>query len=171
MKHRIQLVKEISDKDHLIIISPTEAQLLKAAATLLNKAELAYLKSRIEQNKKGIISIDRLGQYLFFYTPSAGKKAPHLVSEEMRKAGYGTLALAAEHHLEALTLYPQGLQEAHIEAFVEGMTLSTYQFLKYRSKGKEEELQLKTLNICSNLFGEKHLQRLNILTEAVHICR
>ena len=67
MKLRIQLVKEISDNYHLIIISPTEAQLLKAATTRLNKAELAYLKSRIEKDKKGIIAIDRLGQYLFFY--------------------------------------------------------------------------------------------------------
>ncbi|HOV10831.1 MAG TPA: leucyl aminopeptidase [Bacteroidales bacterium] len=171
MKLRIQLVKEISDNDHLIIISPTEAQLLKAATARLNKAELAYLKSRIEKDKKGIIAIDRLGQYLFFYILSPRKKAPHLVSEEMRKAGHGTFALAEEHHLETLTLYPQGLQEAHIEAFAEGMALSAYQFIKYRSKAKEEELELKTLKIFSKLFGEKHLQRLNVLTEAVHNCR
>ncbi len=171
MTLRIQLAKEISENSHIIIICPTETQLLKTAANRLNKAEQAYLKARIKKNKKGIITIDRLGHYLFFYLLSTGKKAPHLVSEEMRKAGHGMLTLAEEHHLETLTLYPQGLQEAHIEAFVEGMALSAYQFIKYRSNVKEEELKLKTLKVCSKLFGEKHLQRLNVLTEAVHICR
>lgn len=100
-----------------------------------------------------------------------GKNTEHLVIEEMRKAGHRVLMLADEHKLESITLYSEDAGQKSIMAFAEGVALSAYQFLKYRSKASEAAHSLKALHICSKSIVEKQLQHLLLLTEAVHICR
>ncbi len=171
MKLRIQIVKEFSKNDSLVILSNMAEQALKTAKKLLTKEELAYLKKKLEDTKKGLFTVSRLDQHLFFFVMKPGKNKEHLVLEEMRKAGYKVVMLADELKLESITLYSEDAGQKSIMAFAEGVALSAYQFLKYRSKASEAAHSLKELHICSKSIGEKQLQHLLLLTEAVHICR
>lgn len=171
MKLQIQLVKEFSKNDSLVVISKTSEQSLKTAKKLLSKEELIYLKKKSDDTKKGFIKVNRLNQHLFFYVVRSGKKAEHLVREDLRKMGCQLVTLADEMKLEDVTLVSDSTTVKDLLAFVEGVALASYQFLKYKSKASESEHRLKTLKICSKSVNEKQLQQLLALTEAVYRCR
>ncbi|HNW69342.1 MAG TPA: leucyl aminopeptidase [Bacteroidales bacterium] len=171
MKLKIQIVKEFSKNDSLVVISKTAEQLLTTAKKSLAKEELMYLKKKSDDTKKGFIKVNRLNQHLYFYVIGSGKKTEHLVREDLRKMGCQLVTLADELKLGDITLVSEGTTAKEILAFVEGVALSAYQFLKYKSKASESEHRLKTLKICSKSVNEKQLQQLLALTEAVHRCR
>jgi len=171
MKLQIQIVKEFSKNDSLVIISNTSAQVLKTAKKFLSKEELVYLKEKLEDTKKGLVRVNRLKQQLYFYVIKTGKNPEHIIRESLRKIGFQLIKLTDEIKLDAVTLYSDTANTKDILAVAEGVALSAYQFLKYKSKASEAEHSLKILKICSKSINEKQLQHLLSLTGAVYACR
>jgi len=171
MKLKIQTIKATSENDSLVIMGSTVEQTLKTAKTLLKKEELVHLKKRLNDAKRGFVVIDQLKKQLFFYAVKAGKKPEHLVIEEIRKSGCQLVSLTKEYKLETIAINPGDAGEKNTYAFIEGLALASYRFLKYKSKAEKKEHNLTTLKICDNTLREKQLQRLRLLTESVFTCR
>ncbi len=171
MKLRIQIEKELPQNDTMVILSGNTEQALKKAKTLLSNDELAYLKKRINDANKGLIAINRLKQHVFFHVMKTGRKTEDIQLEELRRAGCKLVSLADEFKIETVAVITENKNQKHLLAFAEGVALSSYQFLKYKSKAAETAHSLKTLTICSKSVNEKHLEHLLSLTNAVYVCR
>lgn len=62
----------------------------------------------------------------------------------------------------------EGLEEEKVYALVEGIVLSSYDFLKYKSKKAEHDL---TLYLDKNHLSEENCQELNVISEATSLTK
>ena len=99
--------------------------------SLFSKAELEFVNSEIKKKNK-FISINQYERYIFLQIIDTDKKDRHVVLEKFRKAGDQLTALLNRLKLSSVCLLSENDNDEVI-AYVEGMVLGNYQFLKYKS--------------------------------------
>lgn len=138
-------------------------------ADAFDKDELSYVKLQDKAAKKQII-VNHFGHFSYVVVLDE-KKSRSLSIEACRVAGNAVLAsLNAQNIAEIQVVDISGLP-AETLAFIEGMMLGSYQFLKYRSKREKEVYSLKKISVISKAVSEKELEILSLLAEGVFLSR
>lgn len=163
----IKKVNRISAGDNLIYLVSTLKDLNKSK---LSQAEQDYIRKKVKKDEKDLISINRLNQWIFVHV--VNKKRPDEKRiEELRKAGSKLHGWLNNHKAESVTLIDFTGKNNQILAFVEGMGLSSYQFIKYKKDKKDEKFSFEELKISAHAIKKEEVEDLNIVLDAVFKCR
>lgn len=133
------------------------------------KDEINYIK-REHRAKKNVIELNRIrNRHIFIFSDSAGLRSQKL--EKLRKHGAETQLLLKNSKINRVVVYSLNAQPEEVMAFVEGLALCNYQFLKYKKEAKKLANSLKQIDIYTDEIDEKHIKDLNTIIEAVYNAR
>mgnify|MGYP006285200523 FL=1 len=140
------------------------------STTHLTLDEIEYIRKAWQNHKTRQFAFNRLSHWIFVRLIAQEKDETKSL-EKTRKSGDQLQAAVNENKLDAVTVLQSGLDDRHVLAFAEGMALGNYQFIKYFRDKKEKENTLKTIGILDEGTGEKAIEELNILVDAVYKAR
>lgn len=126
----------------------------------LTKVQLDFIKSEINKDKK-LITINNYNYYILIQL-FENKKEPFQTAESCRKIGEKLLTEINNYKLKSITVIDKSKQTTFLFAFVEGIALGNYQFLKYY-KNKKEINSLETIKV---LDSKINLEELQIIVDA-----
>lgn len=136
----------------------------------LNSEETQWVKRMHRSKKSGVIEINRYKNHLFIaYCEGHGSKIERL--ENMRKLGSETQSLFKKNKIERAVLQIVGGSKDEAFSFAEGLLLSNYKFLKYKTDTDINNNSFEHLDIYCNDISEEDLDELRLLIEAVYIAR
>lgn len=138
-------------------------------ADAFSKEELNYVKAQDKAAKKQI-AVNHFGNFSYVVVLEE-KKSRSLSIESCRVAGNALLASLNAQSIEDVQVIDSSGLPAETLAFIEGMVLGSYQFLKYRSKREKEAYSLKKISVFSKAVSEKELEILSMLAEGVFLSR
>jgi leucyl aminopeptidase len=148
------------------------AQLFKSVNELkefdLSKEELTYARREIKLKRK-IIEINRFKQKLVLvHLSHSGSKNQQY--EATRRQGYSALTYFNKSKTKRLVISSTEAKDFTL-AFLEGLLLGNYQFLKYKKDADEKENRLEEIDIYSKQISTDDIETLSIVTEAVYNTR
>lgn len=156
----IKKITKIGEKEDVVILIHSEKDLSLYG---FSKEELAYLKEEIKKDNKQI-SINRYSySILVAFLPA--KKVDYKVKEEARKAGCNIINSLNKKKINAVSLLSKSEAIAY---FIEGMILTNYQFLKYKSDKKTNSLN--TIKVVDGISKEE-IEELVAITTATNYAR
>lgn len=136
----IKKASKIGAKDTAAYLIASEKDL---SAKVFSKEELTYIKKAIKADEKQI-EINRLTNSVFVVVLEKG--TDYKAAEKARIAASSLIGSLNKSKIKTVTVVSELASTA---AFIEGMALANYQFLKYFSDKKENTL--KTTQVISNL--------------------
>lgn len=135
----------------------------------LSSDELDYIKKQ-HRNKQNVITINRYkNQLIFVYSEILGTRAKRY--ENLRDYGNEVQSVLNAAKVERVVVYPIKVSKAEVLAFVEGIVLGNYQFLKYFTQRAKKRNSLAEINVYSSDVSEYDLQSLSNLGDAVYKAR
>jgi leucyl aminopeptidase len=137
----------------------------------LNKHEITSILNQLNNEHKTLILVNRLYKVLGFFHPDEKKNSPNLTLEECRKAGEKSVCLLNDLKIKEVLIISGPIMRSKTLAFIEGMLLGSYQFIKYKSEKKAKTHCLDTINISCDGISQKDIYNLNIIAESVFFCR
>ncbi len=163
----IQLKSTAQAKNHACLIWFTDTDLNTEAAGL-SAAEAAFVQKQLEA-KKAVVEINRLSSWLIVVKPAV-KDELSTDREAARKAGHSVYQLLHKYDIrEAAVLAQPGASRT--ADFVEGLALSTYQFLRYKTGEEDKKYSFATLQIDAGSLSTDAIARLQNLVQAVFHAR
>jgi leucyl aminopeptidase len=138
---------------------------------LQSEDEKKYVKQQLEKEKNHI-SLNRLTHKLFIQLSEIdANKGEHQNLEWLRKEGSNYKTLFDSNDITSIQVIEVNASADQLFAFLEGLSLSHYQFLKYFKEKDKKAHKLETINLISGSFSEEDTVSLNILTRAVFKAR
>ena len=135
----------------------------------LSAEETEYVKKQ-HRAKQNVITINRYKNHLIFiYAETLGTKAKRY--ENYRSFGNEVQSVLNSAKVERAVVHVITATKAETLAFVEGMMLGNYQFLKYFTESDKKRNSLTELDVYSPLVSNEDLQSLSNLAEAVYKAR
>lgn len=165
MQTSIRLSPTYRAADPLILLTDEKSGI---PTGLLSKEETAFVQSELKADRNNII-INQYRRVIAVHRLDKKKSGAALL-EVCRKAGDSLLAVFNRHKKESVVLVDVSGHGPAALAIAEGMALGNYQFLKYRTKGKEGN-SLREIRIQSTEVKKKEVEQLNILVDAVYKTR
>ncbi|HET8574487.1 MAG TPA: leucyl aminopeptidase [Edaphocola sp.] len=147
------------------------SDLKQLAETNISKDESRWLQEQVKKGQKSLslLNGDACSFFIFF----DGEKHADKIAEQLRQLGAGLfqkyLAPAKVAEIALYDLSALNIQPAYFLA--EGITLSSYQFLKYKSGQKDLKSALGQINFSPKSLTLKKLRQLQTITDAVGIAR
>ncbi|MBS1645843.1 MAG: leucyl aminopeptidase family protein [Bacteroidetes bacterium] len=156
-------IKKISalKEDNLIIVAKTFKN--KNEYDLTNE-QVSYIEKQIANEKK-IITINQYTRIVCVVLLDTKKEAPQQ-KETLRKAG-SSLTTVLNEHKKKSAIVSSSLDKKQSLAFIEGMILGNYQFIKHKTHTAKDKNTLETLFVHAEDITDKQLEELSIVTEAV----
>lgn len=130
---------------------------------------LKYIASQIKLEKK-IIQVYHNESISYVYLVEK-KKTHFLSTEACRIAGNSIGSMLNSQKLKNIQVIDADDKPQETIAFVEGLALGNYQFLKYRGNAQKEKNSLQSIDILSNGLTKEQVHRLQILVESIYISR
>ena len=131
----------------------------------LNSIELEYVKKE-HRAKNDTVEVNKFKNRCYMvYGDTKGTKCKKL--ESYRKAGNSTLALINKANIDKVVVNAVNCTNEELFAFVEGMVLGNYQFLKYKTGDNKKFNSLNRIEIYSSEISENDINEFQIITEAV----
>ncbi len=135
-----------------------------------SKPEIDFIKNEINKNDKKYIQFSQLDRYILIQVVE-DKKEHHLTIDAARRAGSTVQGHISDLKLNTISIVDSHINKEETIAFIEGMALSNYQFLKYKKDKKKEEHSLKTIAVVSKSISQAHLDELTTIVNATNISR
>ncbi len=134
----------------------------------LSKDELGFVRKELKLKRK-VVRINRYKQNLVLVQVrhDGAKDTQH---EALRKQGNEALAVFNKARSARVVVYSSETKEITL-AFVEGMLLGDYQFLKYIKEADEKENSVEEISVWSKNVSGSDIETLSIITEAVYNAR
>ena len=181
----ITLTSKEQELEHLVVVVSRASKL---PAAIFSAAEKKYVKEQVENNKKEVITFNRLDYMVFACFVKNEPDRPKRL-EACRKAGDKIAGCLNDHKATRVAIFDAEEMGGEVLAVAEGMALGSYRFLKYK-KEKENESTLKKIEIYSKTLEEmrdtgygihdtgsriahpvSRIPDLDILLHAVALCR
>ncbi len=159
-------ISKISELDHNISIIYISESPEKINKDYFNREELEYIKNQFE-NKKKSVAINTYKNWKYIEWIETGKEQ-YIVKEKLRRAAGNLYSQLKNSKLEQICLVDLSDNAENTIAFVEGLSLSHYQFLKYYSKPEEKKNFLKEIQIFGSAIDNEQISELDILIESVY---
>lgn len=128
----IKKIAKANTKSNIVFVVNTEKELDDKFFT---KEELNYIKEQVKEESK-LVVINRFSQFVFVALTDNG--ADYKALQSARKTASILVKKANEFKIKEITI---NSNTDSTLAFIEGVVLSNYQFLKYYSEKKENSLQ------------------------------
>lgn len=148
-------------QDNLVIL--TKAFKNKSEYDLTEEQE-TYIEKQIKNEKK-VISVNQFSRFVFIVIAEDKKGSSHL-KETLRRAASGITGSLNENKKTSV-IVSSTTDKKYTLAFLEGMILGNYQFIKHKTKAEKEKNTLATMFVHSAEITTKHLEELSVVTEAV----
>jgi len=147
--------------------------LIKDAADLsqisLSEAESSYLQDKLN-NEQRITEVNRFSSKLLIVQTPSLPEENHLM-EVWRRLGNEVALWAKKEKIKSAEVISLLQSSGKLLAFVEGVLLGSYQFLKYNSKAEKAKTSLEELLIDADELTDKQLEELSLVTDAVYKAR
>jgi leucyl aminopeptidase len=166
MKIKINQSKDIAADKNLLLILSSPAEL---DAYGLKRNETDYIK-KAHKNKSDFIWINQFNRFLYIQFVPRSQKGNDLLETMRREASKFRIVLNRDH-VKELQISAKKIAEENLLAYLEGIMLSHYTFLKYQSDKEEKENKLEEIKIQSPVLKKDSLERLMITSKAVYIAR
>ncbi|MBC8320090.1 MAG: leucyl aminopeptidase [Bacteroidetes bacterium] len=135
----------------------------------LSDLELKYIKKE-HRGKNNIIEVNKFKTHTYVvYCDTKGTRSKKL--EAYRKSGSTILGLVNKAKIKRIVVYAVHFSKEETLAFTEGMVLSNYQFLKYKTGEHKKPNSLNKIEIYSPEITEHDINEFQIVTEAVYYSR
>jgi leucyl aminopeptidase len=155
-----------SAKSRAYIINDTEKISLIPSLT---KEEADYLTASFG-NEQTLVTLNRYTYFIYVYLLK-DKKTDWQTADACRKAGADLQAICNKHKLEEITLTNLSARADAAVLMAEGIGLSNYQFLKYRTEAKKQTNTLKRTFFTKESATVKEANQLGIITQAIYKAR
>jgi leucyl aminopeptidase len=152
-----------TEKDNLVILT-TSIDKMKVYG--LNKEQHNFILSESKLDKK-IIQLNCFNRFVFVVLVD-NKIEDYKRKEQLRRAACKVNSTLNSHYLKSVSVIAETLHEEDILAFSEGLLLSNYQFINYKSK--QEKNSLSSV-IVDNKINKSKIDELNGIIEAVYESR
>jgi len=137
---------------------------------LLSAEEISFVKEQKDKDKVEFFAFNRL-QFWVFVQFIKKEKEEHLVFEACRQAGDKLTSFANDKKIKDIYIHDLEGKPEETMAFVEGMGLSNYQFIKYFKNAKKKKNALTKINLLSARVKSSEIDLGNILIDASNKCR
>lgn len=161
MQTTIRLSPTYRATDSLVLVTDEKSGL---PTGLLSKEEADYVQHELKADRNNVI-INQYRRIIAVHRISKKKSGADLM-EACRRAGSAILSHFNGQKKESLVLVDVSGHGPATLAVAEGMALSNYQFLKYKTKSKEGNT-VKEIRIQSTEVRKKEIDELNIIVDAV----
>lgn len=170
MQLNISKSEQYSEKAHLIFLIDKDTDL---SSTLLSSYK-TFISSRMDQEKDQAFYVnDDQRQLYVAYIHQDGQKSESETLQDIRALGSKINKLVNGDKIEHAT-YIKGsntISSSQSIAFIEGIRLSNYQFLKYKSGAGKEAYTLQHLNVVDEQLSEKELHEITNVTDGTMLAR
>ncbi len=161
----ISRTNKLTDQKHIVLIGDKTSDFGKF---LSGPEERKYIKACLD-NKDREIFLNQYKRWIFIAVleKQGEDEPPHKINEKARIAARKIHSAITGRKLEDITLVNAGIGEKAVVAFAEGLALSNYQFLKYKTDQKKHSLN----RIFIYGSGKNEIPGLNFTVEAVYRAR
>jgi leucyl aminopeptidase len=163
----ITLKSTAQAKNHSCLIWYTNIDLDSAAAGL-SVPEAQFVQQQLDR-KKTLIEINRLGSWLLLVKPTVKGDAT-ADREAVRKAGHAVYQFLRKYEIREAALIAQS-GSTGVGDLAEGIALSSYQFLRYKTGEDDKKYQFDQLQIDAESMSVDAIHRLQQLVNAVFHAR
>ncbi|MDQ3050780.1 MAG: leucyl aminopeptidase [Bacteroidota bacterium] len=139
----------------------------KFNSSYFSSQELDFVKSEIKKKNK-LISVNQYSRYVFLQIVDANTKVPYKELENLRKAGDQLISVLNKIKAESVCVVADA-DETATYAFLEGMLLGNYQFIKYKTQKSNNTLA--NIQVMSSQFSPAALSELTSVCEGVWMAR
>ncbi len=161
----ISKIAAIKNNENIILL---DSKKTNYSSYGLSKDEISYINNQTEKLNKNFVCINQLNRYIIVQI--IDKKAEqYLTLEALRKAACAVHAHISDLKISAITIIDCESKAEETLAFTEGLALSNYQFLKYKSK--KENNSLKNIHVISKKISDKEINELQVVVDATQIAR
>lgn len=166
MKPVLTLCKDYTAFDHTVVLLDDKTKL---GALGLSKTVTADAERFYKENVNHIYRQQYEGKTLSLVKLDSSK-AEFKTLEGARKAGYAINRYFNAQKVTTISVYSASRKPALMAAFLEGLVLSNYDFLKYKTKDKAERT-LATIQVDSRSCDKKTLEEINHIAEGNFFAR
>jgi len=156
-----------SDTDNVVFVVP---DIKFIESELFSSAEMSYIKSHHQVDKKNFFAFNRLSNWLFVIFLEKEKNHSQRL-ESYRDKGAEFQSTLNDHKLNSIVIADTENKPSEILAFAEGLALKNYQFLKYKSKPEEKLNTLNSIYLHSQNIEFQDIDYLNIILDGTNRCR
>ncbi len=160
-------IQQKPTKKHQVYIIDDVKKLAQVAGISEDEAGFARSSFEAEQN---IVTLNRYSSFVFIYLLK-NKKTDWQTREACRKAGVEIQAACNKHKLDEITITNFTAQSFAAVGLAEGIALSNYQFLKYRTEAKKVTNTLHTVYFTKDTATAKEVAQINITIQAIYYAR
>jgi len=163
---RISKTSKIEENTHrIILISKTQ----ELHGFIGDAGQRSYVQKRLAGDQDWAL-LNQL-EYIELFVSLEKKEVPGLTLELARKAGYELHARLLDHEVGSVQVVNGGVDPEQCMAFVEGLALTNYQFLKYLNPKKAKKHPLKEIQVADKGLNEDQVLKLENLVKAVFHAR
>lgn len=163
----IKKSNKVGKLDNVVFLSNDKMQGLNQ---LLEPKELDFVSKSFKSAGQRHFTINQYNRFIFIGIVKNDDENYKTV-EKYRDYGWSVLKEINQHQLDSITLF-DGIKDANKTiAFIEGLVLSNYQFLKYFTNGSDKQNSLKEIRVISNLVSEQQIEELKCTSEGVYHAR
>jgi leucyl aminopeptidase len=163
----IKRASRISDSKCLVIICNNADELKKFS---LSATDIEYFRTAAANDKKAVSLVTPQGCLVVLFKDRKAERSK--LSENLRKAGAGLIPFLNDNRCSSVELTDASANNEHLLLVAEGILLSNYQFLKYKTAGAEKEKNaLDELVLVGTGLKEQEVDHLRITVEATFIAR
>ncbi|MCP4312810.1 MAG: leucyl aminopeptidase [Bacteroidetes bacterium] len=164
---KINKNKKLKDAENRILLVRGEADLIDL---LPDNKQYLYVKERFTADKKSV-QINLLDHQLFISRLDTEKIPLNKRLEEARTSAHSAFQAINELDISKLVIVNGGVSPEECIAFAEGLALSGYQFLKYKTGDKPKPNSLKEISLHDRGLTDDHILKLENLVNAVYLTR
>ncbi len=164
---KIYKIKALKDTDNRVCLVRRNGDL---SGLIPDKKQRQYVEKRFAAGKESA-QINLLDHQIFIRRLENEDRPLPGRLEEARTAAESMHASMNDLDIDKLMLINGGVSAEEIIAFAEGMALSSYQFLKYKTGEKRKPNALKEIGLLDQGLTDDHILKLENLLSAVYLTR
>jgi len=165
MKIEIKSFQKQDENENVIYLATTD----NYKNLPLSDLEMKFAEEQVNAEAK-LIELNRYTHKIYVHV-SGNKAYANSDLEEMRRLGFDMHAKIQESKISKIILQDYLNDSGAILAFVEGVSLTNYQFLKYFTDTIKQKHTLETIIIYSDVVNNKQLNELKAVVEGVKLAR
>ena len=133
----------------------------------LKRDEAPYVERARSSNKEALVVLDRLPHHLYLQNFDS-ECSTNVVQERLRRCAADIVMRLRDQKCDEVTVTGQGAIPEEVIAFVEGLTMASYAFDKYKT---QKEHRLKRVLIDQRFISAEELQNNIVLWQHIGQCR
>ncbi len=167
MQTIINITDTYTDSDNLIFVVTDVKSIQKE---LFSEAEMDYIKTFRKDHKQDTFLFNRLNNWQFIIFVDKDKNTNQRL-ENFRVAGAKFNSVVNQHKINNVVIVDTEEKPSEALSFAEGLALSNYQFLKYKSDKTENLNSLNSILLFSTNISQEDIDNCNIIVDATSKCR